>query len=247
MSTALTQTTLSSALSINGTVLNVASATGINAPLNNFYQQLYVIGYGQKRGELMNVVAVSGTQITVARISEYRAAYNSGALVLIGLAPLSTALFAGPLLGGGSGFFEYNPPGTPGNLGTTTDAANNVPVTPWVNVVTGDQWIYSSVVNAWVPGWQNEGVKSVSAAVASVANPITPSGPLFHVTGNSAITGITRPIGFSFGEFTIIPDGIFTWTTGDGSIALAGTAVVSKQLKFIYDPAAALWYPSYTS
>lgn len=85
---------------------------------------------------------------------------------------------------------------------------------------------------------------SVGSTVPSFAGEITPTGPIFHVSGTDAITGIAVPGGFS-GQITIIPDGIFTWTTA-GNIALAGTAVVSKAIIFTYDSSTKMWYPSYT-
>jgi hypothetical protein len=52
------------------------------------------------------------------------------------------------------------------------------------------------------------------------------------------------PISASGGAITLIPTGIFTWTTA-GNIALAGTAVVSKALTMTYDATTTKWYPSY--
>lgn len=90
------------------------------------------------------------------------------------------------------------------------------------------------------------GVRSnrVGANVAS-AGTITPTGPVFHVTGAVAIATINVPTNtLPSPMITIIPDGAFTWTTA-GNIALAGTAVVSKALSFYYDSGTTKWYPSY--
>lgn len=242
MATALTQTTLSGALAPNQLTFTVASASGITAPVANFKQQLYIIGVGQKRGELVNVEAVSGTSISVSRLSEYKAYWPSGSLVVIGPAPTSSSgLMGGMLLG--SGFQEFDPPGA--SASNNSSAAASVLYTPWINVTNGNQWLWSTVTNCWVPGWNNELAKAPTAAVASAAGTIVPSGPLFHVTGAEAITGfpIASMIGFTVGEFTIIPDGTFTWTTAT-NIALAGTAVVGKLIRFAWDPAAVKWYPS---
>lgn len=82
------------------------------------------------------------------------------------------------------------------------------------------------------------------SAVASAVS-ITPTGPIFHVTGVAAIATIVAPLdSLQTSQITIIPDGIFTWTTA-GNIALAGTAVVSKALSFYYDSGTSKWYPSY--
>jgi hypothetical protein len=84
----------------------------------------------------------------------------------------------------------------------------------------------------------------LGSSVASVAGQITPTGPIFHVTGALAITGIVIPYAGFCGTVTLIPDGAFTWTAA-GNIALAGTAVVNKAVIFTYDPTAVKWYPSY--
>jgi hypothetical protein len=242
MATALTQTTLSGAITPSQNVFNVAAATGITAPVANVNQQIYVIGPGQARGELMTVVAVTGTSVTVSRLDEFKAFYPTGSLVLIGPAPVSGSGFGGMIMGGG--FQAYDPPGA--SASNNTSAASGVIYTPWVNVTTGKQWIWSTVVNCWVPGWNNEALKAPTAAVASFAGVIVPSGPLFHVTGAEAVTGFTNAsmIGFTLGRFTIIPDGTFTWTNAT-NIALGGTAVVSKALEFVWDANAVKWFPSY--
>ena len=229
MATALTQTTLSAATTTQSNVLTVASATGITAPSSNFMQQLYVINLGQKVGELMNVVAVNGTQITVSRLDEFRQHFVTSSVVII--APLVSPA-VGPSL------FATDPYGYP--------LVNPALYTPWINVTNGNQWLYSSVLLGWVPGWQNTTAPAaVTTAVASAAGTVTPSGPLFHITGTSAITGFTLPVGFTGGSFTVIPDAVFTWTAA-GNIALAGTAVVSKALTFTYEQNAAKpFFPSY--
>lgn len=222
---ALTQTTLSGALAINATSMNVASATGIVAPSNQLIQKLYIINPETARGELVTVAGISGTQISLSRLDQFRQGFLSGALVLIGLNSQYIP-----------SFFEYDP------VGAVT--AVQVPVTPWVNVINGNQWI-RSVDGLWIPGWNNVSAPfGVSAAVASAAGVILPSGPLFHVTGGLAVTGFTIPIGFTGGSFTIIPDGTFTWTTA-GNIAVAGTAVVNRNLTFTWDSNAAKFTPSY--
>ncbi len=85
------------------------------------------------------------------------------------------------------------------------------------------------------------------AAVAS-ASTITPTGPIFHVTGTTAIATINAPTFCSLTQaacsIRVIPDGAFTTTTG-GNIALASTAVVDRVIEFTYDGTAAKWYPSY--
>lgn len=227
MANTLTQTTLSAAITVNQTVFSVASATNLSSPTNGFFQKIYVVDPGSTVGELMTVLAVSGTTVTVSRLDEYKSKHLSGALVIINPIDSSVA----------NGFLDTDPPSVP----------DTAPVLTWViNVTDGTQWLYSSVTASWVPGFNNTTAPTqVTAAVASAAGAILPSGPLFHVTGTAAVTGFTRPNGFASGTFTIIPDGVFTWTTGDASIALAGTAVVSKALTFVWDSNVSKWYPNY--
>lgn len=80
--------------------------------------------------------------------------------------------------------------------------------------------------------------------IASAAT-IAPTHPIHHVTGTAAIVNITAPEDSAEwqGELTLIADAIWTWTAA-GNIALAGTVTAAlKQVKFVYDPATAKWYP----
>lgn len=230
MATALTQTTLSGAVTASQMVLPVASATGISAPTNNIRQQLYLVNPETTKGELVDVIGVNGTQISIARNSLFRQSFVSGAIVIIGQSPTLQSQ-------GFGSFGEVDP------VGSVTAAA--VTTAPFINVTNGNQWL-RSIDGLWVPGFNNASAnKGTTAAVASAAGAIIPSGPLFHVTGTAAVTGFTIPVGFSGGSFSIIPDGAFTFTTA-GNIALAGTAVVSRVLTFTYDSNAAKpFYPSY--
>ena len=225
-----TQTTLSAAITASQTAFAVASATGLSAPTSGYNQKIYVLDPGATKGELMSVLSVSGTTITVSRLDEFKGPHLSGAIVLIQNVDATLPPY----------FVERDPVTVPESVPTQTSI---------LNVTNGNQWLYSTVTKSWVPGWNNVSAPpSVTASLASGTSAIAPSGPLFHITGsNTANIGITRPTGFTSGSFTIIPDTVFTWTVGDGSIALAGTAVVSKALTFTYDWNAALWYPSYVA
>ena len=233
MSLALTQTTLSAPLLANQSVMTVAAATGISNPVNGYLQKLYIIDPDGQRGELVAVTAVVGTQVSISRLDEFRSGHYTGAIIII--APLDQTV---------ESFHEYDPVGRPSTLNGSA-----VQVTPFINIVTGRQWLQGLVGASgsfcWVPGWNNGLVPpGPTAAVASAAGVVLPTGPLFHITGALAITGFTLPVGFTGGSFTVIPDGVFTWTAA-GNIALAGTAVVSKALTFTWDANAAKWYPSY--
>lgn len=87
---------------------------------------------------------------------------------------------------------------------------------------------------------------NIKGADVSSASTITPTSGLFHVTGTSAISTINVPFTNFTGCITLIPDGVFTTTTG-GNIALGSTAVVSRVLTMCYDGSGghSLWYPSY--
>lgn len=218
----LTQTTLAAAVTSSANIVQVASATGITVAQNTTATMIYV------DRELMTVLAVNGTEITVARgaAGTPAAGHANGAMVLAG----------NPIY-----FIDHDPQGT----------TSNALVSPLINVSNGLQWLLSSITGTWVPGFGNFSEPLVcTALVASAASAILPSGPLFHVNGTAAVTGFTTPVGCDAtavggAQFTIIPDAVFTWTTGDGSIALAGTAVVNKALTFTWDCVGKAWCPSY--
>jgi hypothetical protein len=133
----------------------------------------------------------------------------------------------------------------PGALGACTPA--NVISSPYIDVSTGLQWLCSTLsgFGQWVPGWQNGEIPARNtAAVASAAGQITPSGPLFHITGTAAITGFTMPAGWEYGGFCVIPDGAFTTTTAH-NIGIASTATVGRTMCFTWDQTNSKFYPSY--
>jgi hypothetical protein len=88
---------------------------------------------------------------------------------------------------------------------------------------------------------------AVGTAIAS-ATTIAPVAPITHITGTTAVVNITAPTNFAQsgygGCLVLIPDAAFT-TTAAGNVAIASTAVLSKQLSMCYDNATAKWYPSY--
>jgi hypothetical protein len=222
----LTQTTLAAAVTAGATSITVASASNIKNPTGGFYQKIYVIDPNQMKGELMTVLSFSGVQVQVSRLDAFKGPHLSGSIVVIAdVDPL------------GARFYECNPIGSP-----ATDPGFT---TPYINVVTGEQWLYSSLSGGWVAGWNNPAAKGVTAALASgdTAAP-TPSGPLFHMTGTSAVTSITIPVGFAGGSFTVISDAAWTWTLTN-NIGCAGTAVAHEVVTFWYDSATAFFYASH--
>jgi hypothetical protein len=75
---------------------------------------------------------------------------------------------------------------------------------------------------------------------------ITPLGSINFISGTTVVNNISAlgNIAYTGGSVTLIPTGVWTWTTA-GNIALAGTAVVSKALIMTYDYGTGKWYPSY--
>ena len=123
--------------------------------------------------------------------------------------------------------------------GTGANVFANTPtlVTPIIGAATGTSLSLSSF-------------SAVSAAAPTIASATTiaPTTPIVFVSGTTAVVTITAaaPISTGGGTITLIPTGIFTWTTA-GNIALAGTAVVSKALTMTYDVTTTKWYPSYVA
>jgi len=89
-----------------------------------------------------------------------------------------------------------------------------------------------------------------SAPVVSAAT-ITASGPLFHLTGTTAVVTINAPAGYIQGGegagIIIVFDGSgsgLTWTAA-GNIAVAGTATTAgSSVSFIFDQGSGKWHPS---
>ncbi|MGH9452346.1 MAG: hypothetical protein ACRD2O_00070 [Terriglobia bacterium] len=230
----LTQTTLSAAISNSQTSFALASVTGITVSNNTNATDIYI------DRELMQVTAVNSTTsiVSVLRgVGGQSAAHASGDMVLA----------SSP-----AAFINFDPSGA---CSTTapTGPTMAVPAQPAINVYSGAQWLCSSVTGNWVPGFGNYGLSgtpvALTAAVASAAGAILPSGPLFHITGALAITGFTIPTGFNAtaaggGGFCVVPDGAFT-TTAAGNIALASTAVVNRLLCWTWDAKNSKFVPSY--
>lgn len=121
--------------------------------------------------------------------------------------------------------------------GSAVFATTPTLVTPVLGAATGTSISLSSF-------------SAVSAAAPTIASATTiaPTTPIAFVSGTTAVVNITAaaPISTGGGAITLIPTGIFTWTTA-GNIALAGTAVVSKALTMTYDATTTKWYPSYVA
>ncbi len=222
----LVQTSLSAAITATQTTFAVASATGINAPSYSSGlagSALYVVDLGQTKGELMTVVSISSTTVTVSRTKNNGAkAHASGAMVLVA----TTANW----------FYSVDP------VGSCVTASTYV--TPYLNVTNGNQWICSTITLTWVPGWGNyTAAPEATLLVSSVAGTTAVSGPLLHINGTNAITAFLPGIGWQGQGFCVVPDAAFTTTTGGTTVAttrviaigIASTAVANKTLCFAYD------------
>jgi hypothetical protein len=123
-----------------------------------------------------------------------------------------------------------------GNISACT-STNMVLTTPVIGAATGTSLVLSSF-NA----------TNAAAPTIASATTIAPTKQITFISGTTAVVTITAaaPISTGGGAITLIPTGIFTWTTA-GNIALAGTAVVSKALTMTYDATTTKWYPSYVA
>lgn len=220
--TALTQTTTTATQTVATNILVVTTTTGMVVGTN-----LYVVDPGRGVGEMEIIRAISSLNVTTVRNGTNKAAHVSGSVVLIGPNPSNAnAALA---------FQAFNPSGA-------CTAASTL-FTPWVNYVTGEQWLCSTLTLSWVPGWNNDATPGVTAAVASAAGVTLPSGPFFHISGTNAITGFTLPVGFTGGCFMAVADAIWTWTAA-GNILTAGTTTAAGRThQFCYDWSAAKWVP----
>lgn len=244
----LGQTTLSAAVTKDATQIQVASATGINGYGPNLQPIISNPVNPQSNvfidREEIEIRSVSATLLQVRRgvNGTTASAHASGAMVLSGPAIV---------------FYTNDPGGTPASPGYVSGGSctkANTLVTPWLNVRSGGQWLCSTVTNTWVPGFgngANPSSSTVTTAVASAAGQVTPSGPLFHITGGLAITGFLIPVGCNATavggcSFQVIPDGTFTWTSAN-NIAIAGTAVVNKIITFLWDATNSKWVPNVLS
>ena len=231
----IVQTSLAASITQSQQTISVNSATGIVAPSTSAAgSSLWVQDFGQQMGEVMRVVSISGTTITVSRTSSRATAHANAAMVLVATAP--------------NWFVAKDP------AGSCTTAATYV--TPVININTGVQWVCSAKTLTWIPGWGNHQVSpqiNAATAVASVAGTTTIDGPLVHISGTNAITAFQPGIGWNGDPFCVIPDAAFTTTTGGTTvattrvtaIALGSTAVANKRLCYDFDFTNAKFVPSY--
>ena len=249
--TALTQTTLASAVNgpayYGGTsptidqVVTLASVSGMAAPLlpGTPVSVIYV------DGEAMGVFSVNTNtkQVGVFRgyLGTRASAHASGTMVLV--APqYNTANGGNPVP---SGLFTQDPPLNGACLPSGT------PTTPWINVLTGAQWLCSTISKTWIPGFVNPltTIYDIPNTAVASATTILPTGPLFHLTGTTPVTTITTPVGCNATavggcQFTMIVDTGTASQFGTGGnleIAAAITTLTGKAYTFIWDAVNSKW------
>lgn len=226
----LNQTSLSAAITQNQTVFNVASATGIvvgNTFAGTVGSALWIQDIGSPMGEVVNVQALSGTQVTVRRTTGRATAHASGAMVLVAGQP--------------NLFRAKDPQGSVASCST-------VQVSPWLNTVNGNQWLCSSKTLTWVPSWGLATAESAqvltATATASAAGATAISGPYTEVSGTNAITSFTMSTGWNGQGFCLYPTAAFTGTATN-NIAKAFTAVADRTICFYYNANSSKFSPSY--
>ena len=258
--TALTQTTLSSAVTgpagYTGTsptlqtTIFLASVTGISAPLLPG-APVSIIYVDREAMAVWSVnTSISAVNVSRGYLGTQASPHASGDMVLIGnLYNTTTSVGANPLP---SGFYQVDPPQGGICAGGTAATPTSVPPTvQWVNVLTGAQWLCSSLTLTWAPSFNNplsyvSGI--VTTAVAS-ASSITPSGPFFHLTGTTPVSTITQPIGCNatavgYCSFTVIADtgtaAMFA-TGGNLEIGASITTLTGNQYTFLWDAKNSKW------
>jgi len=251
--TALTQTTLAGAVTgpalYSGTsptlqtFVCLASVTGISNPILPG-TPVSVIYVGR---EAMGVWQVNSSTacLTVNRgyLGTQAAPHPTGDMVLVAPQYQTTLGTGGNPLPNGL-FMQDAPAG-----GTCTPSGT--PTMPWVNVLTGAQWLCSTIAKVWIPGFVNPLTTVVdipNTAVAS-ATTILPSGPLFHLTGTTPVTTITTPVGCDATAvggctFTVIVDSGTAAqfaTGGNLEIGAAITTLTGKAYTFVWDAGQSKW------
>jgi hypothetical protein len=259
--TALTQTTLASAITVGpaggasgitgsySTQLSLTSATGIQVANNG--QPITFVYIDQ---ELFGVLTLVPGQTTIynvlrAQLGTRAAAHSLGAMALIEV--------VSPQFGGysGSGGFQQADP--PGGNGASCTAANTLAY-PWVNVLTGAQWLCSAQTGTWTPSFNNPLLTVAGApnsgTVASAATMAVPSS-FFTVSGTTGFTSFTLPVGCGGQSplaastvgtcvFAMYPTGILT-TTATNNIANVAVTVVGKIMYWTYNPVTQKFSSSY--
>ena len=127
-----------------------------------------------------------------------------------------------------------------------TPASAHLSSTPIIAGLPADFGVIVPSVKASQDPTPNGQLYGFSAAVASSATIAAP-GPLFHVTGATAINIITPPVGMIEGTITIVFDSTCTWTSSNttNGISASGTSTVGgRAVQFYLDAQTQRWYPA---
>jgi hypothetical protein len=247
---ALTSTTLSGAISSTATSLCLASVTGIAAPYlpGTPVSEIYI------DREALGVFSVNTVSNCVGVNRGYlgtkQSAHSNGKMVLISNQYQTT------LAQGGNpspnGFDDHDPSQGASCASGTGSLVSTLPATyPLLNVLTGAQWLCSTITNTWVPGFNNP-LAMVSpgptTAVASAAT-ITITGPFFHITGTTAINTINGAVGCDTSAYgtcaflATFDTGASNQigTSGNINVASAITTTAGSTYLFVWNPATAKW------
>lgn len=222
--TTLPSTTTSTAITASQKVFSVASATGFSGPL--LAQSQGGVGSSTVANqtvvlvdrEIMDIVSVTGTSITVRRGTRGTAAvaHNSGAKATVGPA---------------GNFADSD------QFGACTRSV--LAYVPFINTKTGEAF---DCVNSLWAGYRG---RSVGANIAS-ASTVAPIGHVTHITGTTAINTITVPPFCPANGCVIyfVPNAAYTLGTS-GNVAIASTGAVGQVQTLVYDAGTSKWYPSY--
>jgi len=230
--TALSTTTLSSAIASAGTTTINLSTTGMlsNGPANQVNTGLYI-----DREFMWVITVVDTTHAIVARGKggTRPIAHPSGATVWFNAANTTYPAIANSQFLSPGGNNAQEPIG-----GVCT--ASNQPTLPIIYTVTGHK--LDCLNSVWVLVSSAE-YPYYGGSVASVAGTQAVLGHSMTITGTNAIVTLTVPNGWAIGQcVSIYPTAAFTTTTA-GNISLATTAVAHKTLLECWD--GSKWNPSY--
>lgn len=250
---ALVQTTLSGAVTgpalYSGTSPTIqsyvclASVTGISAPILPGTPTSVIYIDREAMGVWTVNTATGCLFVNRGYLGTNASPHNTGVMVLVAPQYQTTLGTGGNPVP--NGLFQQDPAAGGACIPTST------PSTPWVNVLTGAQWLCSTITKTWVPGFVNPLTTVTDAPNTAVASATTilPTGPLFHLTGTTPVTTITTPLGCNATasggcEFTLIVDTGTASQFGTGGnleIGAAITTLSGKAYNFVWDAVQSKW------
>jgi hypothetical protein len=126
-----------------------------------------------------------------------------------------------------------------GSIVAVVDNAGNISAnTAWFKTLGVKD---NSGITAFMVNSNGYVVQKVGSPVAS-ASTITPTGPIFHVTGTTSINTINIPFGGFTGTITIISDNAIAFGNNPGNLGRSFTTASGRTVTLTYD--GSKWYPS---